>query len=677
MNNFFRTCVFLICSLAAAVPARAQVNAEQVMNIGRNVLGMEDYMLAIQYFNQAIKAKPYLSDPYFLRGLAKLQLDDYRGAVDDCTLAIERNRFKTEAYKVRGFARQQLGLDSLAILDYDRGLEYNPVDQYFLFYKSVAQTELERFEAADSTFATLLRQYPRFEEGFSARGRLNLLRGDTVAALADIDRALTLSKSLINPYIMRAEVHSKRAEWADALADMDQAVRLASDQPDLYINRAFLRYSNNDYFGAMSDYNYAIELAPSNYAALFNRALLLFEVSDLENAARDFSAVLKLNPKSFHALYNRGLIYLQQGQFSKAQKDFQAIADRYPRFYPVYYALAESRRGQGDLRGAFSFMNKADDLVRRYVDNPERNPLDRPTIAATSNQTSRRDNEEDMTDSEVMDRFNQLITSADAADTQLAYNEKIKGRVQDRNLQVQPEPMYSLTFETPAASLNALSNYFRELDNLNQRHYISQTFHLVAGSPSPIGEGRIADTFARVEAFTSDLSTDRPRPIDFLGRAVAYTMLKNYPAAIADFDRVIEATPDNTVAYMGRAYAHYMNSSRNSAPGTQQEESTPLPAPSTQLLAAMADYDKALQLNPNLVYAWFNKGNIYYEAGDFTSARQAYTQALQINPEFGQAYYNRGLCYLNSGNRQQGFEDLSKAGELGVLPSYNLLKRMK
>ena len=41
----------------------AQVNAEQVMAIGRNVMSMEDYVLAIQHFNQAIKAKPYLSEP--------------------------------------------------------------------------------------------------------------------------------------------------------------------------------------------------------------------------------------------------------------------------------------------------------------------------------------------------------------------------------------------------------------------------------------------------------------------------------------------------------------------------------------------------------------------------------------------------------------------------------------
>ncbi|MDE6298379.1 MAG: hypothetical protein K2M10_01850, partial [Muribaculaceae bacterium] len=134
----WRLPLFSLILAAAPVPAYSQVNAEQVINIGRNVLSMDDYMLSIHYFNQAIKAKPYLADPYFFRAVAKLNLDDYKGAEDDCTMALERNKFKMEAYKVRGFARQCMGLDSLAIEDYDIGLSYNPLDKYFLFYKAVA-----------------------------------------------------------------------------------------------------------------------------------------------------------------------------------------------------------------------------------------------------------------------------------------------------------------------------------------------------------------------------------------------------------------------------------------------------------------------------------------------------------------------------------------------------------
>ena len=41
----------------------AQFNTERLLMIGRSALYYEDYVLSIQYFNQAISAKPYLLSP--------------------------------------------------------------------------------------------------------------------------------------------------------------------------------------------------------------------------------------------------------------------------------------------------------------------------------------------------------------------------------------------------------------------------------------------------------------------------------------------------------------------------------------------------------------------------------------------------------------------------------------
>lgn len=74
--------------------------------------------------------------------------------------------------------------------------------------------------------------------------------------------------------------------------------------------------------------------------------------------------------------------------------------------------------------------------------------------------------------------------------------------------------------------------------------------------------------------------------------------------------------------------------------------------------------------------AYYNKGVILAEMGDYTSALQAFTKAIELKPDFGEAYYNRGYVYLNLGNKDSAFVDLSRAGQLGIVPSYNLLKRM-
>lgn len=69
----------------------AQDNTERVMTIRtptRCIL--KNCVLSIQYFNQVINAKPYLYEPYFFRGLAKINLDDFQGAEADCDAAIDR-----------------------------------------------------------------------------------------------------------------------------------------------------------------------------------------------------------------------------------------------------------------------------------------------------------------------------------------------------------------------------------------------------------------------------------------------------------------------------------------------------------------------------------------------------------------------------------------------------------
>lgn len=637
----------------------AQVNAEQVLAIGRNVLSMDDYMLSIQYFNQAIKAKPYLSDPYFYRALAKLNLEDYKGAEEDCTLAIERNKFKTESYKLRGFARQNMGKFAEAIADYNVGLAHNPQEKYFLYYKSLAQIDLKDYNGADTTFETLLRIYPNFEGGYTARGRLRSLQGDTIRAIEDLDHAISISRTELQPYLLRAEIESKQKRWEAALADMDETIKLKPHEEDLYINRAFVRYNLDDFFGAMADYNYALELNPYHAGALFNRALLRYEVKDLDRSATDFESVLKMEPENFHALYNLGLVNLERNKNKEALSCFDKIMKRYPRFYPVYYARGEAYRNLGNMRAAMTSVHQADELVKGYVKNPEKNPLDRPAIVqGTSNDGTPSDNEDEDSD-DVMNRFNQLVTVGSSSQDQLSYNDRIKGRVQDRDIAANLEPEYVISFIDSPTSLKSTSNYFKEIEEFNRNGYLAERLYLSAGMAQPEGESGYNNIFRIADRYEQISAAGRARPADWLALGVARTMLKDYDAAILALDKAIESSPDFAIAYMARAYARSQNNDSHA------------------LTLVIADYDRALHCNPRLVYAWHNKGNLYYEIGDYTSALECYTKALELDSELGAVYFNRGLTYLRMGNKRAAFSDLSRAGELGVLPSYNLLKRMK
>ncbi len=148
---------------------------------------------------------------------------------------------------------------------------------------------------------------------------------------------------------------------------------------------------------------------------------------------------------------------------------------------------------------------------------------------------------------------------------------------------------------------------------------------------------------------------------------------------MADLDRAIALAPDFTLAYMLRANARIKNAEMDRlSRDTKREGILPEMAGQTSKMVAaevMSDLDKVIELSPRMAIAYYNKGNMLLQSGDYTSALSAYSGAIDIKPDFGEAYYNRGYIYLKLGNKEAGVADLSKAGELGIVPSYNLLKR--
>ena len=86
-------------------------------------------------------------------------------------------------------------------------------------------------------------------------------------------------------------------------------------------------------------------------------------------------------------------------------------------------------------------------------------------------------------------------------------------------------------------------------------------------------------------------------------------------------------------------------------------------------------YRKCLEIDPDFVFALFNTGNVYAKNGEIEKAIAAYTQVIRKDKDIAEAYFNRGLLYIYTGQKALANADLSKAGELGVISAYNIIKR--
>ena len=80
--------------------------------------------------------------------------------------------------------------------------------------------------------------------------------------------------------------------------------------------------------------------------------------------------------------------------------------------------------------------------------------------------------------------------------------------------------------------------------------------------------------------------------------------------------------------------------------------------------AALANYDKALSLDPNYIDAWIRKGITLFNNKDYFDAENCFNTAVNLHPANFKAVYNRGKLRLKTENTEGAIADLDKATSL-------------
>jgi tetratricopeptide (TPR) repeat protein len=123
-------------------------------------------------------------------------------------------------------------------------------------------------------------------------------------------------------------------------------------------------------------------------------------------------------------------------------------------------------------------------------------------------------------------------------------------------------------------------------------------------------------------------------------RGVAYYNQGKFDLAIADYNKAIELNPKGAEAYNNRGNAY-------SKQGNLQQ--------------AIADYNKAIELNPKGAEVYNNRGIVYYNQGKFDLAIADYNKAIELNKFYPEAYFNRGLAYNKQDKFDQAIRDFDEA----------------
>jgi tetratricopeptide (TPR) repeat protein len=112
---------------------------------------------------------------------------------------------------------------------------------------------------------------------------------------------------------------------------------------------------------------------------------------------------------------------------------------------------------------------------------------------------------------------------------------------------------------------------------------------------------------------------------------------------MADFDKAIELDPQAAPAYGGRGAAW----------GEKGEYDK-----------AMADFDKAIELDPQAAPAYAGRGAAWMAKEDCDKAIADFTKVIELDPRSVPAYADRGAAWAEKGEYDKAMADFNKAIEI-------------
>ena len=639
----------------------AQLNTARVMEIGHNALYFEDYVLSIQYFNQVIDSKPFLHEPYFFRGLAKFYLDDFVGACEDFTSAIDRNPYVAQCYQLRGMCHARMDSVALAEKDFRMAIKYDMQNPNLWQNLGVLTMQSGDWEKAAQVVDSLLVFSPRNSAAYLLRTQISLNMGDTLHAFGMAEKAVQYDKYSAEVYDARAIVLCGMGDYEAAEKDLDRAVELMPARGNSYVNRALVRYHRNNLRGAMEDYDMALYVEPTNFIARYNRGLLRMNVGADNLAIEDFDKVLEIDPDNTMARFNRALLRENVGDCKGAVEDYDRVISDYPNFEYAYRCRASARRKCGDKKGAEAdekwLFKRQLDIYNKGVDSVKEE------YSAENDKTRKR------SDANVRN-YSKMVVADDTYTKQ--YTTEYRGKVQDRNVFVELEPVFVLSYYKNDSELEALSHYCKPLEELNA----SISFPLlITNDERALSENEIRRCFDNINSLSKRIADNPSATLDFMLRAINYYLVQDLETAMLDLDYVLSGGASSWELYFVRSFVRYKLLEAGAFENVGAVENYDKSAANLDYRLVKSDLDKVLELYPGFVYAFFNRANVFAKMNDYKSAIVDYTKAIELNNRFAEAYFNRGLARLYIGNSEQGIADLSKAGELGIFQAYNVIKR--
>ena len=220
----------------------------------------------------------------------------------------------------------------------------------------------------------------------------------------------------------------------------------------------------------------------------------------------------------------------------------------------------------------------------------------------------------------------------------LARQGKLKESIAALEQAVKLKPDFVAAWEFQSVSHRELNQLDKALVTINK------AIQLQPENPNLYNEkGVILENlkdYAQAQAAITKAIKLSARAAFYYNRGLVYQNQKKWDLAVADYNKAIQINPEYAQAYNNRGNLYYYQKKWD---------------------LAVADYNKAIQINPEVAQAYNNRGLLYKNQKQWDLALADYNKAIQINPSLAQAYYNRANIYSDQKKWDLALTDYNKA----------------
>lgn len=645
----------------------------------------------------SLSVKSQVNYDHFVRlGQMELQKSNYLSAINNFNTAIYSKKDGFEAYFLRGIAKFSLGDFQGAINDFTVTVTQHPLYVRAYHYRGISRDRMYDYALAISDFDKALKIDPFNSELYLARGDTKLHLNDFRGAVEDYTSSIDLNAQESAAWLNRGVANHLLDEHEKALVDLNQAIQLDYFNAQAWAKRGIIQYEIDSLDQALADLEHAISLDDQNPLIYFQRGLTYLKLSDTIAALRDYDKVIELEPDNALTFYNRALIKSMQKNYTEALKDYDAVTEINPLNVYGYFnrgivniELEELDDAEADFTRCIEIFP---DFVGAYVN--------RSVVRQQKGDRfgSRQDHDlamniieelnSDKQDYETIYRryqdsiyFNKIIEF----EADFISGDVKKGRIQFQRINIEPKPNFFLVyaFQLPDSidSKYKKNEYYDEsIAKFNANNHFGIKFVFTTRA-WPVSNETALNELQRID---SAILIAGDTAGAYFMKGVVNSMLQNYSIAISAYDKSLKHDPNISYAYLNRGTTKYeleefiydeQHYTNAITISLSGQDDTRKEIESPDYESTMDDYNKVIRQNPDLPFVYYNRGNVQLSLKEYHRAIDDYSRAIKLEPEMAEAYYNRALTLLFLEENELACKDLSIAGELGITEAYNVIKR--